>query len=613
MCNVVMQRSPERCFSQGSNNWSTSYEMVWSGGPLSTNLVSAIRNWSTEFHISQAAIKSLAGILNTHMNSNLPADARTIMKTPRNINITEMSNNGSYWHQGLENCLAKALEQLDRPLSISLNINIDGLPVHKSSTKNFWPILCKIHEYPGIPPMAVGIYYGTSKPKSATEFLTPFIDELLGILETGVIVNGHSVSVRIRCFICDSPARSFIKGVINFNGKHGCLKCTTKGKYSHTANTVVFSQTNAAARTDEKFRNKEYPEHQRSDTPLVRLPIDMIEDIIVSDALHLLELGVMRRLLNGWRTGSMTKRAKWSSTEKAEISEFLVKLRFPKEIHRRMRSLEFVSLWKGLEYRNFLNYVGLVLLKDHLPEKHYQHFLVLFCAVRISSTEAYKKLLPVAKDLFVDFIQDYKNLYGIDYLTSNVHNLSHVVDEVCRFGSLPTLSAYPFENYLHSIKKMLHAGPLPLNQIANRLTELINSQTPITLKTAFQANERSVRSVEKTETKVTVTLTDFVVNTNFEDKWMLTQDLSIICFKDIVKDCFSWKMAGNALLNKFDFFVKPFKSSFIHIYAASAEKHNFSKQNAYGIESILCKLVAIKRKKEIVFIPLIHTLNQENS
>lgn len=426
------------------------------------DLVTEIRSWSTEFHISQTALKSLVGILNSNLELNLPSDPRTFMKTPRNLNITEMGKNGQYWHHGLENCLRKALEQVDHPMTISLNFNMDGLPIYKSSLKNFWPILCNIHELPKITPMVIGIYYGGSKPESATDFLNPFVNDLLPILSAGLIINGYQITVRIRCFIADSPARSFIKGVMNFNGKHGCLKCTTKGKYCFSAGTVVFPQINAPPRTDAKFRNKEYPEHQRSDTPLLQLPIDMVEDVIVSDALHLLELGVMRKLLNGWRTGSMTKRAKWSTKDKQEISKFLVGIRFPSEIHRRMRSLEFVSLWKGLEYRNFLNYVGLVLLKDYLPEKFYHHFLYLFCAVRICSVEMYSHFLPVARDLLNDFINDYKDLYGLEYLTSNVHNLSHIVDEVERFGSLYTLTAYPFENYLHSLKKMIHAGPLPL-------------------------------------------------------------------------------------------------------------------------------------------------------
>lgn len=518
-----------------------------------------------------------------------------------------MGENERYWHQGVENCLRKALEQLDRPLSISLNFNIDGLPIHKSSLKNFWPILCNIHELPHISPMAIGIFYGTSKPKNATEFLNPFIDELLPILETGLMINGYQVAVQVRCFVCDSPARSFIKGVMNFNGKHGCLKCTTKGKFCHTAGTVIFPQIDAQPRTNEKFRNKEYPEHQKSDTPLLRLPIDMIEDIIVADALHLLELGVMRKLLNGWRTGSMTKRAKWSTVEKGEISNLLVRIRFPKEIHRRMRSLEHVSLWKGLEYRNFLNYVGLVLLKDYLPEKYYQHFLFLFCAVRICSVEMYKSFLPVARELFNDFVKDYKDFYGIEYITSNVHNLCHVVDEVERFGPLSTLSAYPFENYLHSLKKLLHTGPLPLNQIANRLTEL-SKEASKSIRNACQVSTRTIRSVEKTETKVTITLTDFTLSTNFEDKWILTKDLTILCMENAIPNNSGWKIQGRSILLKYDFFSKPFKSSFIHIFAAREEKNNYSKEQDYDLDCIMCKLVAIRRKSEIVFVPLIHTV-----
>ena len=112
--------------------------------------------------------------------------------------------------------------------------------------------------------------------------------------------------------------------------------------------------------------------------------------------------------------------------------------------------------------------------------------------------------------MFVDFINNYKNLYGIDYLTSNVHNLCHIVDEVSKLGCLSTLSAYPFENYLHSIKKMLHAGPLPLNRIANRLTELINREASVAIKDVCQANVRSIHAVQKTGSKVTITLTDFI-------------------------------------------------------------------------------------------------------
>ncbi|XP_055605845.1 uncharacterized protein LOC129754015 [Uranotaenia lowii] len=529
------------------------------------------------------------------------------MKTPRNTTFISMADNGQYWHHGFEFCLRNLFDKLDRSISISININVDGLPIFKSSLKNFWPILCSVQEFPEMPPFAVGIYYGTAKPKDASEFLTPFIDELLPILEAGMTVNGYLITVKIRCFICDSPARAFIKGVTSFNGKFGCLKCTTKGQYLHITNTMVYPDINATKRTDEDFREKKYLDHQRRDTPLTKLPIDLIEDVIVSDSLHLLELGVMKKLLTSWRTGKMTNKAKWSTFEKAKISEFLVNVRFPSEIHRRMRSLEFVSLWKGLEYRSFLNYVGIVILKSYLPEKYYDNFVYLYCAIRICSANKYKHLLPVARCLFNDFINSFKSLYGVEYVTSNIHNLCHVVDEVERFGDLSTLSAYPFENYLHTLKKLLKAGPNPLAQVANRISENMNAGESFSFEE--QIISKSPISVEKTKKICKITFPSFILSTACKDRWFLSKSLKIVCVVNIIESKNDWKIEGQHLLNQADFFSKPFKSSVIHIYVANQNLKNRSKNNLYECSAIMCKLVAISCADGTVFIPLIHTLN----
>lgn len=246
---------------------------------------------------------------------------------------------------------------------------------------------------------------------------------------------------------------------------------------------MTYPEITARKRTDAEFREHQYEHHQKKNTPLTRLPIDIINGVIVSDALHLLELGIMRKLMKGWRTGCMTMRTKWSAFQKQELSNLLVNIRLPHEIHRKMRSLEFISLWKGLEYRNLLNYVGIVVLKDFLPFKYYHHFVILFCAVRICSSDKYSNLLPIAQSLFADFITDYKLLYGVENVTSNVHNLCHVVDEVKEFGNLQTLTAYPFENFLHQLKKLVKTGPNPLSQVAGRITESMFILKPVDITT----------------------------------------------------------------------------------------------------------------------------------
>lgn len=115
------------------------------------------------------------------------------------------------------------------------------------------------------------------------------------------------------------------------------------------------------------------------------------------------------------------------------------------QIHRKVRTFDYFNNYKGTEYRTFLLYLSIIVLKDFLPIDQYKHFLQLFCAVTICYTNIYKKYLPIAKELFDEYIENYIQIYGIDDIGSNVHNLSHIVDDVNRFGNLSEISTYEFE------------------------------------------------------------------------------------------------------------------------------------------------------------------------
>lgn len=58
----------------------------------------------------------------------------------------------------------------------------------------------------------IAIWCGESKPTVLNEFLDRFVGELNDILLSGIAINDHQLKVLIRCFVCDSPARAFIKG-----------------------------------------------------------------------------------------------------------------------------------------------------------------------------------------------------------------------------------------------------------------------------------------------------------------------------------------------------------------------------------------------------------------
>lgn len=200
-----------------------------------------IRYWSVEYGISHVAINRLLIILNEHVNEQIPTlpnDSRTLLRTPRTIEIQHL-NDGDYWHQGLIVCLQNYFINLRESMDISLNINIDGLPIHNCKYNIFvpymflyynvsvqyiftyfvaskiqvWPILCSVVEIPHAEPLTIGVFCGETKPSTTKSFLRPFVDELKIVLRDGVQINGHKLNIRINCFICDSPARAMLKGL----------------------------------------------------------------------------------------------------------------------------------------------------------------------------------------------------------------------------------------------------------------------------------------------------------------------------------------------------------------------------------------------------------------
>lgn len=183
----------------------------------SSFILNSLRQWVAEFNITLRALRALLTILRIAFDSvDLPKDPRTVMRTPRTVSIVKLNNEATFWYQGLEVCLRQRFDKLSKDKTITVNVNIDGLPLFNSATKCFWPILVNVHEHPEMPPMAVGIFYGEKKPENVDIYFRPFVNELKHVLNDGLLLNGNRLTVRVRCFICDSPARAFIKGTFTY-------------------------------------------------------------------------------------------------------------------------------------------------------------------------------------------------------------------------------------------------------------------------------------------------------------------------------------------------------------------------------------------------------------
>lgn len=376
---------------------------------------------------------------------------------------------------------------------------------------------------------------------------------------------------------------------------------------------MSFPDIDNELRTDLSFRNRDQPAHHRGRSLLEDLPVDMVNDFIIADPLHLLDLGVMRKLLRIWIEGTVTKNFKLSNNDKIMLDNKFSSTDLPSEIHRTVRSIQWLKFWKGSEYRTILLYVGITAFKNILAPDAYAHFIYLFCAVTICSCESYKKFVPKAKDLFTEFVEKYIDLYGLDAITINVHNLRHVTENVERFGNLNSISTYPFENAARHIKLKLKQCDKALEQVSRRILELAsikkyqspkNTYENVVFK--FPIHAPFENSNIPRYNYVCVKKSIIFSNRKEGDKWFMTKKNEIVQFNYAYTLNDELFFCGIPLNNKSDYFVRPFNSRFINVFECKIE---FEIEKQYPIDQVKCKMFISKHEGKLVFVPILHSLD----
>ncbi|KYM97711.1 hypothetical protein ALC62_11613 [Cyphomyrmex costatus] len=404
----------------------------------------------------------------------LPLDARTLLRTPRQMNVKHVEP-GIYYHFGLEYCINNLLLKNGNDLTsncIEILLNIDGLPIAKSTNSQLYPILCCIFSTSNVE--IVGIYHGNAKPNDANVFLTDLVNDINNLICNGIYYNTKLYSIKVKAFICDAPAKSFITYTKGHTGYCSCTKCYEPGIFIN--DRICFPNVdNLTLRCDAEFRQKHQKNHHVGTTILESiLDFDMIHSFPL-DYMHLICLGVVKKLLMFWVYGNPS--TKLSYNEICNISKSLLNLacNMTAEFNRKPRSLCEVKRWKATEFRQFLLYTGPVVLKSVISHDRYMNFLSLHVATSILCNPNCKKYLNYAKSLMQYFVKTFIILYGNSHVSHNIHNLLHICDDVVRFGALDQFSAFRFENYLQSVKKLIRKPEKPLQQIIRRKYELNNN------------------------------------------------------------------------------------------------------------------------------------------
>ena len=355
-----------------------------------------------------------------------------------------------------------------------------------------------------------------------------------------VVTSNKTITVSIKCFVCDASARAFLKCVVNHTGCSSCERCEIKGEWN---GRVTFnSNSGQNLRIDEKFNNFGYPLHQKAVTPLVEI-VDSCVSQFSLNYMHLVCLGVMRRTLHYFMKGPRICRL--SQQQIQLISDNLVNLngKLPSEFSRQPRSLDLIDRWKATEFREFNLYTGPLVLKDILHEEYYFHFLTLHCAMRIhlSPDDTRNEYMDFAKNLLSYFVAKAKRIYGDSFTVYNIHNLLHLAEHCQNLhSSLSEISALKFENYLQVIKKSIRNANNPVAQIAKRklevethCTQLHKNQNEIKCSvhfrdSCFRHNNKLVIVKRKPDdTRYECEVVHFCKVQHFYEKSMKSRDLSI--------------------------------------------------------------------------------------
>lgn len=94
-------------------------------------------------------------------------------------------------------------------------LNIDGLPLTKSSCSQFWPILALIENCSFCKPFPIAVYQGNSKPNNANNFLEALVNEIKELSSNRLSYNKVNFTIKYSKLLCDAPAKAFVLNVKN--------------------------------------------------------------------------------------------------------------------------------------------------------------------------------------------------------------------------------------------------------------------------------------------------------------------------------------------------------------------------------------------------------------
>lgn len=423
----------------------------------------------------------------------------------------------------------------------------------------------------------------------------------------GVTVSDKKYNIKLKAIICDAPARAFVAYIKGHSGYFGCGKCTQEGEF--IKNRICFPNLNSPIRTDTSFRCRLQEDHHTGTSILESIDFGMVSQIPF-EYMHLVCLGVVRKIFNLWMKGDLKYRIPQSSINK--LSEAFMGLApcISIEFARKPRSLKELDKFKATEFRQILLYTGPIALSS-LPKHLFDNFMILHCAITILCAPQIRdnSIYDYANDLLKNFVHNFTVIYGKENVSYNVHGLLHLVNDVKSFGCLDNFSAFAFENFMQKIKKTLRKSEKPLEQFHLRMAEAMLYSCNVfhhQFSLCREHNNGPLLSLCGMQYEKAV-FPNFILTIKSPNNVCCLNDGSIVIIFNFLKvqtdHTTDLVIIGKKFLNLSDLYEKPCKSSLLGIVKSS----EFSPMSSWPLNNIRKKCISFQMSNSFAIFPILHS------
>ena len=374
----------------------------------------------------------------------------------------------------------------------TLTVHYDGIPIFGSSKKSLWPVLVSINELPECVRKTstfISALWLSEKKPDTNVYLLEAVKELKK-LEKGIsYIDSKTEEINSSKFftiICtaDSVARCMAQNMSQFNGEFGCGHCfhpgivVTKGKGHCRAYPY---DRNITERTDHEVRRlgrKAYGQQKtvfgvKDNNPFMLFAgFDVVRSFVI-DSMHCLMLGITRMLISTWFDKKYRSSAWHIGSSVHRINKRMLSMLPTSEVQRYPRSFNEMKYFKASEWSNIVLYYGYSVFEGILAPSYYEHF-TLFVTIchNCLQKEIHEGLITEVEALCESFICGMESLYGVEFCSFNIHQLRHIAKCLRDWGPLHNYSCFSYETHLGILKKAVHCGRLPIEQISNFVSRL---------------------------------------------------------------------------------------------------------------------------------------------